>query len=125
MGARRLPREPAVAGSARAALLVLLFWPLAAFGGRSAGAAIVFGLGSVLLACVIRPRIFSHGTSRALDRILLTAAAAIGLQATPMPWPVVELLSPHAKLVRQELALTPSMSTWRPLSIDGASTRWA
>jgi hypothetical protein len=104
---------------------MLLLCSLAAFGGRSASAAIVFSLGSVLLAFVIRPAILGHGTSRLLDRILLAAAAAIALQATPLPLPVVHLLSPHAAIVSQELALIPSMATWRSLSIDNSSTRWA
>jgi hypothetical protein len=106
-------------------LILLLLWPLAAFGGRSGSAAIVFSVGSVLLALVIRPTIASHGTSRVLDRILLAAAAWIALQATPLPLPVVQLLSPHAAIVGQELGLIPSTATWRPLSIDDASTRWA
>jgi putative inorganic carbon (HCO3(-)) transporter len=74
---------------------------------------------------VIRPTIASHGASRVLDRILLAAAAAIALQSTPLPLPVVQLLSPHGVIVNQELAFIPSMATWRPVTIDEASTRWA
>src|SRR3954469_9603866 len=87
-GARHLPRERGFAGGPSAALLILLLCPLAAFGGPSRSAAIVFGIGSVLLALVIRPTIASHGASRVLDRILLAAAAAIALQSTPLPLPV-------------------------------------
>src|SRR4051812_45079463 len=104
---------------------MLLLCPLAAFGGRSESAAIVFTVGSVLLAFVIRPTILGQGPSRVLDRILLAAAAAICLQATALPVPVVQLLSPHVAIVRQELALIPSETAWRFLSIDEASTRWA
>lgn len=105
--------------------MVLLLWPLAAFGGRSAGAAIVFALSSVLLAVLLRPTIPADRDSRHLDRIILTAGLAIALQATPLPAAIVNAISPHAVAVRQTLALLPATSTWMPFSIDEHSTLWA
>src|SRR6185369_16267007 len=37
----------------------------------------------------------------------------------------VNVLSPHAEVVRRALTLTPSASRWTTLSIDEASTLWA
>ena len=105
--------------------MLLLLWPLAAFGGRSAGAAIVFTLGSVLLALLLRPPIASHDGSQQLDRIVLITGLAIALQAMPLPATIVDAISPHAVAVRQALSLLPSTSTWIPLSIDERSTLWA
>ncbi len=105
--------------------MLLLLWPLAAFGGRSAGAAIVFALSSVLLTVLLRPTILSHDGSRHLDRIILTIGLAIALQATRLPAAIVDVISPHAMIVRQVLTLLPATSTWIPLSIDERSTLWA
>jgi O-antigen ligase len=105
--------------------VLLLLWPLAAFGGRTAGAAIIFALGSVLLALLLRPAVASHDGSRHLDRIILITGVAIALQATPFPATIVDAISPRAVAVRQTLTLAPSTSTWIPLSIDERSTLWA
>ena len=105
--------------------MLLLLWPLAAFGGRSAGAAIVFAFGSILLAIRLRPANLAHHGSRHLDRIVLAIGFAIALQATPLPAPIVNAISPHAVLVHQRLTLLPSTSTSMPLSIDARSTLWA
>jgi hypothetical protein len=105
--------------------VLLLLWPLAAFGGRSATAATVFGLGSVLLAILLRPAILARDGSRSLDRIILLTGLAIALQATPLPAAIVNFISPHATVVGQALALAPSTSTWTRLSIDETSTLWA
>jgi O-antigen ligase len=105
--------------------VLLLLWPLAAFGGRSAGAAIVFALGSILLALLLRPAITARDGSRHLDRIILITGLAIALQATPLPAAIVDAISPHAVAARQALTLLPSTSTWIPLSIDERATLWA
>jgi O-antigen ligase len=105
--------------------VLLLLWPLAAFGGRSAGAAIVFALGSVLLAILLKPAILARDGSRPLDRIVLLIGVAIALQVTPLPAAMVYVISPHALIVRQALTLAPSTSAWTRLSIDEASTLWA
>lgn len=44
---------------------------------------------------------------------------------TPLPAAIVDVLSPHAMVVRQALTLLPAVSTWIPLSIDERSTLWA
>jgi O-antigen ligase len=105
--------------------VLLLLWPLAAFGGRSAGAAIALALGSVLLALLLRPAIAADDGSRQLDRIILITGLAIALQATPLPATIVNAISPHAVAVRQALTLLPSTSAWIPLSIEERSTLWA
>jgi O-antigen ligase len=105
--------------------VLLLLCPLAAFGGRSAGAAIVFTLGSVLLTILLRPAILAHDASRHLDRIILMIGLAIALQATPLPATIVNAVSPHTVVVHQALTLVPSTSTSMPLSIDERSTLWA
>ena len=105
--------------------MLLLLWPLAAFGGRSVGAAVVFAAGSVLLAILLRPAILAHDGSRPLDRIVLIIGLAIALQAIPLPAPIVDAISPQAMVVHQALTLIPSTATWKPLSIDERSTLWA
>ena len=105
--------------------MLLLLWPLAAFGGRSAGAAIIFALAGVLLAVVLKSRRLGDGDSRHLDRLVVAAGLAIVLQAIPLPAAIINILSPVAEIVRQQLALTPSIARWTPLSIDEASTLWA
>jgi len=121
----RLPRERARPGRGSAALILILFWTLAAFGGRSAFAAIVFAASSVLLAVVMTPRIAADATLRVLDPIALLLPVAILLQAIPIPSHMVSLLSPQAVTVRQDLALTALTPSWMSLSIDATSTLWS
>ena len=105
--------------------MLLLFWPLVAFGGRSAAAAFIFALASFLLAVVLRATTFADGQSRSLDRIVLIIGIGTVVPTIPLPAAVANLLSPRAAIVRQELALTSSATAWTPLSIDEASTLWA
>ncbi|HEU4937859.1 MAG TPA: O-antigen ligase family protein [Vicinamibacterales bacterium] len=105
--------------------MLLLLWPLAAFGGRSAGAAFIFALTSLLLAVVLRATTLAGGQSRSLDRIVLIIGIGTVIPTIPLPAAVANLLSPRAAIVRQELALTSSATAWTPLSIDEASTLWA
>jgi O-antigen ligase len=98
---------------------------LAAFGGRSAFAAIVFAVSSLLLALVVRPRVLGDRTSQAFDRIVLITLGALALQTIPLPSNVVSTLSPHAVIVGRELALVPSDRSWMTLSIDESATLWA
>ena len=105
--------------------MLLILWPLAAFGGRSAATAIPFSICCLLLALVVRARPRRRGGERALDSVLLAIAAFTLVQAIPLPSSIVGALSPYADPVRQALALNPSTSSWIPLSIDESSTLWA
>ena len=109
-------------------LVLLLLWPLAAFGGRSATTAIPFSVSCILFALVFRPWLGSgrHGALRTLDLALLAIALLTLVQAVPAPRPVVHALSPHAAAVRLALTLDPSpVPAWLPLSIDDEATMWA
>jgi hypothetical protein len=110
------------------ALVLLLLWPLAAFGGRNAATAIPFSVSCILLALVFRPPpgLARHGALRALDLALLAIALLTLVQVVPAPRTVVNALSPHAAAVRLALTLNPSaVPVWLPLSIDAAATTWA
>jgi O-antigen ligase len=95
--------------------------PLAAFGGRAAWTAWSVCAASVLLALVYRPR-----PGGALDRAIIGLSAAIAVQFLPLPAPLVDLLSPHARAVRDALAIAPAPdAVLRTLSVDTPGTCWA
>lgn len=108
--------------------MLLLLWPLAAFGGRGAATAIPFSVSCILLALVLRfpLAVARHGAFRALDRALLAMALLSVVQAVPAPRAIVDVVSPHDTAVRGALSLDPSAApAWLPLSIDGQATVWA
>jgi O-antigen ligase len=107
------------------ALVLLILWPLAAFGGRSARVALSFSLCCILFALVRHAGPSRRGGARRLDRVLMAIGVFCVSQAVPLPARVVNVLSPHTQIVRQALTLTPSTSVWTTLSIDAASTMWA
>ncbi|HSC28642.1 MAG TPA: hypothetical protein VLD67_15300, partial [Vicinamibacterales bacterium] len=103
-------------------MLVLILWPLMAFGGTHASTAVPFGIACVVCALVVRPRLRGQ-----LDAALLLLLSTVALQLTPLPAALVQLLSPHAGSVREALTLDPGAtrtSLW-PLTIDDRSTVWA
>jgi len=101
-------------------ILVLVVWPLAAFGGRSASTAKAFGTVALLAALVVGVRLRG-----ALDRAILTVGACLALQAIPLPRAIVEAVSPHAARVRGSLTLSGVSPNVLPLSIDASATLWA
>lgn len=105
--------------------MLLLLWPLAAFGGRHGATAIPFSLSCILFALALRPSVSAHGPARVLDFAALATAVVALLQAVPLPRGVVDSLSPHAALLRRSLTLEPSVPAWLPFSIDGGATLWA
>ncbi len=105
--------------------MLLILWPLAAFGGRSASTAIPFSGCCVLLALTVRGTRATSVTARVLGSILIAIACFTVAQALPLPSAVAGALSPHAHTVRQALSLSPSAPAWLPLSIDEPSTLWA
>lgn len=105
--------------------MLLLLWPLAAFGGRSASTAIPFGLCCILFTVFVRPEFARRGAARGLDWMVLAIGAGIAVQAVPLPSAFVDFLSPRAAVVRRELSLSPTSPSWTPLSIDEGSTIWA
>lgn len=105
--------------------MLLVLWPLAAFGGRSASTAIPFSACCILLALTVKPARTQSADARVLDTILLAIAGFTVVQALPLPSIVVDALSPHARVVRQALTLGRSERAWSPLSIDESSTLWA
>ena len=105
--------------------MLLLLWPLAAFGGRGAATAIPFSVSCILLALVLRfPLVVArHGAVRTLDLSLLAIALLTVVQAVPAPRAIVDVVSPHDAAVRGALSLDLSAaSAWLPLSIDGQAT---
>ena len=108
--------------------MLLLLWPLAAFGGRGAATAIPFSVSCILLALVLRfpLAVARPGAFRALDLALLAMALLTVVQAVPAPRAIVDVVSPHDTAVRGALSLDPSAApAWLPLSIDGQATVWA
>jgi O-antigen ligase len=102
-------------------LFVLLVWPLAAFGGRSAAVAISCALASVLVALAVRARLGGE-----LDWSVLACLAVVAGQTLPLPRHIVDVASPSAGHVRQALTLVGAPSSRvLPLSIDASSTLWA
>ena len=105
--------------------MILILWPLAAFGGRSASTAIPFSVSCIIVALVFKPALARHGAARVLDALLLAIAAFCLIQAVPLPAGAVNAVSPYAAIVKQALALNPSTPAWTPLTIDERSTSWA
>jgi putative inorganic carbon (hco3(-)) transporter len=110
----------------RAALLVvLLVWPLAAFGGASFPTALLFSLSCLVAIVAMRPEI-ARGTSRLVDLGLAALLVAIVVQLVPVPTALWSLLSPHAREMKDAIALAPrSFSSFQPVSIDPSATAWA
>ena len=108
--------------------MLLLLWPLAAFGGRGAATAIPFSVSCILLALVLRfpLAVTRHSAFRALDLALLGMALVTIVQAVPAPRAIVDVVSPNDAVVRGALSLDPTAApAWLPLSIDGQATVWA
>ena len=101
-------------------LLLLLYWPLAAFGGSDASTAVPWALVCVCWLLVLHPRL-----SGTLDVALLVVLGAIALQLVPWPSPLVRVLLPHAAAVRARLAPTGHADPFTPLSIRPAESEWA
>ena len=111
-----------------AVLVLLLLWPLAAFGGRGAATAIPFSISCILLALVLRFPFAAgrHTAFRGLDPALLAMALLTVVQAVPAPRAIVDVVSPNDAVVRGALSLDPTAApAWLPLSIDGQATVWA
>jgi O-antigen ligase len=102
-------------------LFLLLLWPLAAFGGRSATVAVSCALASVLFALAVRARV-----GGALDWTILACWAVVAVQTLPLPRQIVDAASPHAGKVRQALTIVDApSSSLLPFSIDPSSSLWA
>ena len=105
--------------------MVLLVWPLAAFGGSGFRAAAVFAAACVAAAVILRPRI-AQGGWRQCDCALITLLTFILLQLLPLPTAVWRLLSPSAEQVAAAIALTPAATRlFEPISLDSRATLWA
>ena len=106
-------------------LVLLLLWPLAAFGGRSFPTAIAFGIACMLFAIVAKPWLTRRNDGRTLDWIALLICLAAVVQALPLPSAIVDMLSPQTLVIRRALSLDPSIESWTSLSIDEPATVWA
>ena len=125
-GAPRLPRERRRDRRGPIALVLLLLWPVVAFGGRSAAVAIPFSLACLLFALVIRAAPGRQTGLRTLDYTVSAIALLAILQAVPVPRSILDVVSPHSSTVRTGLTLGPeARSPWLPLSIDQRATIWA
>lgn len=101
-------------------IFLALAWPLAAFGGRSAAAALPYGIACLVLLVIARPAI-----GGALDRAINVVAFVIIVQCLPLPGPIVALLSPHRETLQGALSLGGTAPRWPTLTIDRPSTLWA
>jgi O-antigen ligase len=101
-------------------LFVALAWPLAAFGGTSAAAAVPYGVACLLFLALARPAIGGP-----LDRSVALVAAVVLAQCLPVPRAVATFLSPHRAELDAALTLGGSGTGWRPLTIHRSSTLWA
>jgi hypothetical protein len=106
-------------------LVLLLLWPLAAFGGRAPSTAVPFSIGCLVAAALARPALARSPHARRLELTLLAIGAFTIVQMVPMPARVVALVSPHARTLRNALALRTAAPDWVPLSVDARSTGWA
>jgi hypothetical protein len=114
-----------VSGRRAIVLTLLLLWPLAAFGGRSAAVAIPFSLSCILFALAVRP-LGRRDILRQTDYALVAIALFTIVQTVPAPRLVLNGLSPHSAAVRVALMLDPAAApSWLALSIDPRATAWA
>jgi len=103
------------------ALIALVVWPLAAFGGRSAATAVPLGFTCLVFAIVLKPRLGGR-----LDRALIALLVVVALQLVPLPASIVAFLSPHAAPVRRALSIDGGApSAFHPLTISASDTGWA
>ncbi|HET7221139.1 MAG TPA: O-antigen ligase family protein [Vicinamibacterales bacterium] len=104
-----------------ALIFAALAWPLVAFGGTAAPAALPYGIACLLLLVLVRPVI-----DGALDRSINLVACVVIAQCVPLPAAIGSLLSPHRKPLRDALTLAgPADETWSTLTIHRPSTLWA
>jgi O-antigen ligase len=115
-----------VSGRQAIVLTLLLLWPLAAFGGRSATVAVPFSVSCVLFAAALRPVLVRQRILRSLDLALLAIPLYTIVQAVPAPRSMLDVVSPHSATVRLALMLNPAAApSWPPVSIDPLATLWA
>ncbi len=100
-------------------IVLLIAWPLAAFGGVYPWAYLPWLAGSVLLALVSPPRF--EGDTRALDAGLCLILLVGLLQILPLPLRVVGLIAPGVRSLRGALTLGP-LPRSIALSVDPKST---
>jgi O-antigen ligase len=101
-------------------LVVLVAWTTFAFAGVYPAELSVALLLAVALTVIERPGV---PRSTVLDRAALVLLAAAAIQLVPLPAPVVDTLSPHARAVWSRLSLRPPAAI--PLSIDLRAGVWA
>jgi O-antigen ligase len=107
----------------RAVLLLLIAGSLAAFGGTYRWATLpLVGGGMVLFLTSYRTLQF-RPSQRTLDIALVATAAVVLVQIVPLPWPLRDVLSPHAARVARVVQLVPAGDvSARPLSLDPGAT---
>jgi hypothetical protein len=113
----------------RFALFALLIWPLAAFGGRSAATAIPVAVTCLVFAILLQPVFGVRPGPRfgsGFDHAVLALLALSALQLLPLPAAIVALVSPHAAVVNNALAIDGrAPGALRPLTISQSDTAWA
>ena len=115
------PRRRSASNLRLGVLLMLLGWPLAAFGGAYASTAVPWAIVCVAWLIVLRPR-----PAGSLDRLLLLILGCIALQLVPLPAGMIRLIAPHSLAVRDQLAGLLTQGTFvRPLSIRAPDSEWA
>ena len=100
-------------------------WSLLAVGGVYLWASLSAAALGLAAAAVLRPGIAHQPDTRWLDWALLGLIAAIGLQLLPLSFDIRLLVSPQLDVDRRLLLLAPVAATWRPLTLDPASTTTA
>jgi O-antigen ligase len=110
-----------------ACLLVLLIWPLLAFGGWYWWTALPFIAGVAALTLWVRPVIGEPQNLRTLDRMLLVVLGCAAIQMVPLPAALVARLSP-ARAARSPMV--PAQAPWlddrlTSLSIDLPASAFA
>jgi hypothetical protein len=104
-----------------AALLLLIGWPLWAFGGAHASTAVAAGF-----VCILCWLLFQPSLRGPLDIALLVLVAALAVQLVPLPVAVVRALSPHALDSRTRLVLGHEAHPhFGLLTIRPTETEWA
>jgi hypothetical protein len=127
------------------ALLTLVVWPLAAFGGRSASTAVPFSLTCIVFAAFLKSRLggrlgpqlgyrlgpqlgyrLGPQLGYRLGHALIGLLAVVALPLLPLPASLLALVSPHATPVRSALSIdTGAAGAFHPLTISASDTGWA
>jgi O-antigen ligase len=95
---------------------------LASVGGRYSWPLLPALFVATALFLLSGARVAAYSDTRALDVVIVTALALIGVQMVPLPPALLHLISPATFGLQHAFAVS-SAPAWRPISIDPSATR--